>query len=403
MELYKIQEINYNNINKSQKFIICELNNINKDSIIYDYESMYDPPDYKLKKVKELYYQKSKYDSHSLNNYTDRFKVSTKNWVLYKPISINNDLYLNFILNTYFKDDQPKYKLFINLTYTCDFIGYIEKTVEKSVNYINNFFKNNNANNNAIDKIIYSPRYKIAGDTKLLKSDEDFFNPIFDTYIRGKQDTTNSFFLKDISVKNKQDFIYFTGGLEYFLVKSLSYYTEQIHYIYFFFQIYYILINQSKNGSFIIRLNHIIDTHLGRSLLRFIKKYYKNIYLVRDLDFSADILYIVGKNFEGINKSDVKILKKLFKNIFFNKRESTDKFVFTMGEHLNVFNNKLRIKKNVVRQFVNFVKNIYLCKLIKFKNKDLYFDKIINKFNNNICNYIFKNYPKKYYVPPNIL
>jgi hypothetical protein len=393
MSLYQIKEINYN----SQKFIICELNNINKDKIKYDYEAIYDPPDYKLKRVRDLYYKISKYNSYTLNHYTNLFKVSNKNWVLFKPDIKNKDLYLNFIMNNYFKNEKPKYKLFINLTYTCDFIEYIKKETEENANYINDFFKNDQS----INQIIYNPRYKISGDTKLSKSEEDFFNPIFDTHIRGIKDTTNAFFLKDISVKNKQDFIFFRGGLEYFHIKSLSYYTEQIHYMYFFFQIYYILTNQNKNGSFIIKLNSIIDTHLGRSLIRFIKKYYKNLYLVRDGDNPINTLYIIGKNFEGVNKIDLKLLKKLFKNIYYNKRESSDKFVFIFGEELNVFNDKLRSKKNVVKHFVNFVKNIYLFKLIKFDKKDILFDKIIDKFNNKICNYILKNnnlykIPKKY-------
>jgi len=386
MDLYKINKIDY----QSQKFIICELNNTNKDTIKdtikFDYDSIYDPPDYKLKKVRDLYYKKSKYDSYTLNHYTSLFKVSQKNWVLLQPKIINKDLYMEFILNNYFSNIKPKYKVFINLTYTCDFMGYIKNDLEKVINDVNDFFKNNDS----IDKVIYNPRYKISGDTKISKSEDDFFNPVFDTHIKGQQDTTNSFFLKDISLNNKQDFMYLAGGLEYFHVKSLSYYTEQIHYHYFFFQIYYILTNQNKDGSFIIRLNSIIDTYLGRSLIRFIKKYYKNVYLIRDVDYSRDILYIVGKNFTGINKLDLKLLKKLFKNVYYNKRENSNKFVFIFGEELNVFSDKLREQKNVVRHFVNFVKNIYLSKLIKFNKPDILFDKIIDKFNNSICNYILK-------------
>jgi len=399
MSSYKIKEINYETNNKNQKIIICELNNKNKDKIIFDYDSKYDPPDYNLKKVRDLYYKISKYDSYNLTHYSNKFKVGKKNWILFNPTIINKNIYLEFIMNTYFKDTKPKHRLFMDLTYSCGFIRYIEQRTGEIVNYITNFFNNNNSNS-YINKIFYNPRYKIGGDTYLSKkSEDDFFNPVFDTHIRGKQDTTNAFFLKDISLKNKQDFMYLTGGLEYFHAKSLSYYSEQIHYTYFFFQIYYILTNQNKNGSFIIQLNSIIDSYLGRTLLRFLKKYYTNLYLVRDVDFSSDCLYIVGKNFTGINKSDLIIVKKLFKTIFYNKRESSNKFVFIFGEELNVFDDELRRKKNVVRLFTNFVKNIYLSRLIKFNNNDLIFDKIIDKFNNRICNYIMEKYSDKYNTP----
>lgn len=192
-------------------------------------------------------------------------------------------------------------------------------------------------------------------------------------------------------MEHKQNFIFFLGGLEFWNLKSISYYSEQVNYLYFFFEIFYILNFQKNNGSFIIKLDYMIDTSFGRDLLRLIKKYYKNIYLFKDVDYEENGLYIVGKYFIGVNKNDMKILKLLFKKIY--KDIYKYNFNFT---GINVLNNKLRQKNNVVKQILNFCKNTFIHKLIEFDKKDLNFNKIINKFNNKIFKYILNKNPKSF-------
>ena len=179
--------------------------------------------------------------------------------------------------------------------------------------------------------------------------------------------------------------------MEFWHLKSISYYSEQVNYLYFFFQIFYILNFQKKNGSFIIKLDYIIDTSFGRDLLRLIKKYYKNIYLFKDVDYEGNGLYIVGKYFMGVNTNDMKILKLLFKKLY----KDIYKFNFNFTG-INVLNNKLREKNNVIKQIINFDKNTFIHKLIKFDKKDLNFDKIIDNFNNKIFKYILKKNSKNF-------
>ena len=57
---------------------------------------------------------------------------------------------------------------------------------------------------------------------------------------------------------------------------------------------------------------------------------------------------------------------------------------------------KLRVEKNIVKHITNFVKDIFIHKLIKFNKKDKDFDNIIDEYNTKIYKYISKNYPDRY-------
>ena len=166
-----------------------------------------------------------------------------------------------------------------------------------------------------------------------------------------------------------------------------------MHYLYFYFQIFYILNFQKKKGSFIINLNYLIDTDVGLTLIRLLKKYYQEIFLVRDVDYEMHSLYIIGKNFLGKNKDDMKILKFLFNNLYM-----TNLYTFKFGEALNVHDKNLRKTHNVIKFIANFTKNIFIHKLIKFDNKDTKFNNIIHEFNYQIIKYIEKKYPTRYKI-----
>jgi hypothetical protein len=371
MDSYKIDKI----INDNQTFLICYLNNNNKINNNFSEKMIIkeEPPEYNLESVKKFYNKYAKYNSYILNNYDKGgFKLIKKRWMLYRPVYQYKYIYIETILKTIFNDLTNLNRfLLIDITYTCEYLNYINNRAKENINKFNIFFKKNNIN--PLISVVYNPKYN------KVRKDE----------IRGN----DRYFFKEISLKNKQDFIYFSGGLEYFLIKSISYYTEQMHYLYFYFQVFYILNFQKKKGSFIINLNYIVDTDVGINLIRLLKKYYQEIFLVRDVDYEFHCLYIVGKNFLGTNKDDMKILKNLFNNIYMKNL-----YTFKFGESLNVHDKNLRKKNYVIKFIANFTKNIFIHKLIKFDNKDTQFNDIIAEFNNQIIKYLEKKYPNRYKI-----
>ena len=370
----KITKIIYNN----QTFLICSLmNNINDifyEKIIYND----DPQDYRLNIVKKFYNKFAKYNNYQLNYFIiNNYKsLKEEGWYALNPKYKYKHIYTEAILNLKFNDIKKLNRiLFIDLSYTPDYINYINNRTKSIMNTFNNFLKNKNIIPQL--SIIFSPKYSGIRRDEINKGDD--------------------YFLKEVLVNKKQDFIYFSGGLDYNIIKTVTYYTEQFHYLYFFFQVYYILNCQKKNGSFIIALNYIINTDYGITLLKLLKKYYGEISLIRDLDYESNYLYIVGKNFLGINKKEKQILNNIIELVYTNK-----KYSFKFGENLNIYNNKLRNKNYITKNMSALIIKGFLNNLIEFKNddNDKEFSTIIDKFNKEIIGYIQKKYPERYTITP---
>ena len=181
----------------------------------------------------------AKYNHYILTNYVkDKFKI-IKKWTLFNNTQRYQykEIYIEAIMNLLFHDIKKIDRiLFIDLTYTCEYLHYLNLRIKNSIDRFHIFFKNKGIK--PIISVIYSSKYN------KIRKDETYGS---DTY-----------FFKEVSIQEKQDFIYFSGGLEYFLIKSIYYYSEQMHSLYLFFQIFYILSFQKKGGSFIIYLQYII-------------------------------------------------------------------------------------------------------------------------------------------------
>ena len=375
---YNIRENNFDVNNKIQKFFICELTNNNtteNNNFKFDLKIDEYPPDYNLNIVKKFYKKLSKYNKKMLTHYNPKLYNTIVNkfneeWVMHRYKYKYKNIYIETILNLLFNDIKNNERfLFIDLSYDCELFTSVNNRLKYTLNNFEKIIKDRNIK--ILTTVIYHPLYNSVRKDYTLENNKHLY--------------------KEISIEHKQNFIFFLGGLEFWNLKSMSYYSEQVNYLYFFFQIFYILNFQKKNGSFIIKLDYIIDTSLGRDLLRLIKKYYKNIYLIKDVDYEWKGLYIVGKYFMGVNKNDMKILKLLFKKLY----KDIYKFNFNFIG-INILNNKLRQKNNVVKQILNFCKDTFIHKLIKFDKKDLNFDKIIDNFNNKIFKYILKKNPKSF-------
>ena len=361
----------YKYIYKNQTFLICSLYNNVKSNFQKNIIFNNNPSDHRLDIVKKFHNKIAKYNNYILSYFNqDNYKLIVDGWYVYNPKYKYNNIYTETILNLKFNDIKKLNRiLFIDLTYTCDYMNYLNNKIKNIIDTFQTFLNAKNITPNL--SIIFSPKYS--------------------NILRDEINKGDNYYLKELMINKKQDFIYFSGGLDYNLIKTITYYNEQFHSLYFFFQVFYILHNQKKKGSFIISLSYIISTDYGITLIRLLKKYYEEISLVRDLDYESNYLYIVGKNFIGIDKKDKKILKDI---IEFTKNKS---FSFKFGENLNIYDNNLRKEHYITKNISTLIlKDSFFNNIIEFNKNDIEFINIIDEYNKKIINYINKKYPNRY-------
>ena len=168
----------------------------------------------------------------------------------------------------------------------------------------------------------------------------------------------------------KFDFIFIsgTGNLEYYKLKKIEYFSEQMSYVMCMKQIIYLLKIQNKKGSFVL-LFKTCDTIIFRKIIALLQNYYKELYLFKNFIGLTNLTYIIGYNFYGISIKDLKILEDINNSIYLNEQ--------------NIFDLKLREKYNITleidksKQTDIFLHNIFD---IEYEQNN----KIISKFNKEI-------------------
>ena len=86
-------------------------------------------------------------------------------------------------------------------------------------------------------------------------------------------------------------------------------------------------------------------------------------------------MYIIGKKFRGISKYDMDLFKNTYHNIF-----AFYKNLQLFGENLNVFDQKIRKEKNIVKFINNFQSNNFIHNMFDIDEKK----EISRKFNDEI-------------------
>jgi|LakMenE18May11ns_1017448.scaffolds.fasta_scaffold9955141_4 hypothetical protein len=169
----------------------------------------------------------------------------------------------------------------------------------------------------------------------------------------------------DSTKDNKYDFVFISGNIEYNKLQHIKYYSEQMNYVLHIKQIIYLLNIQQKDGSAVYLIS-TCDTDISRKNIALLQNYYKEVYLIKNLNYNLSLSYIVCNGFLGISKTE---LDKL--NIINISLALTNQ---------NVFNSKLRDKYNVTLP-INTDKqtNVFLDNIFDIQySKEL--DKIIDNW-----------------------
>jgi hypothetical protein len=301
-----------------------------------------------------------KYISPNIKKYYDLIAKHNVNYLL-NPIVLEKNkinlvsINLTNIMNNIFDDlYNVNNILLIDITYTCGNNKYILKRLGENYKALSDHFLKNNIFTTFKVTYLLNPKYNN-------KSDNDEINYI---------DFLNEYY-------KKYDFIFISGNLEYNMIKSISYYSEQMSYIIHFLQIYMLLSMQEKNGSFIF-LIYTCDTKVYRNYITLLQNYYKEIYLFKIMNVKSNISYIIGKQFLGISDKELEKIKLIVSKIINNESD--------LGFNLNVFNEELRKKHNVIKHFNYHSNNNFIHNLFDFEDKKIskYVNGQINKF---IVNY----------------
>jgi hypothetical protein len=268
-----------------------------------------------------------------------------------------NILHLYFNKNTNFDDIG-----IIDITFSCGNFIFIQERLNKYYEEISNFLIEKNIfTKNNID-IIYNPLY----NKTVKKIDYVDYNIFFDEFMS--------------QIKTKKNFVIMTGTLEYFELKAISYYTEQISYILFFSEIYYLLNIIEKDGSF-ISYSYTFCSKINQHLLKILNKYFEKIILHKEKKIKGNFMYLIGQRFKGISERDLNLFKSLYQNIF-----KFYKNLIVFGENLNIFDKKIRKEKNIIKFIKDFQTNNFIHNLFDLKENKEYqeynkiFDEEINKF-----------------------
>jgi hypothetical protein len=172
----------------------------------------------------------------------------------------------------------------------------------------------------------------------------------------------------------KYDFIFVSGNLEYYMIKKLIYFSEQISAVIHHNQIYLLLKHQRIAGSAII-LMYTFDTNIYRSYIYLLLSYYKKVHLFKSNYIKSNISYIVCEHFLGITNEQ---LNKI------NDVNTELSLMFPKyNEDFNVLNESHRKKYNVKKEINANSYETYLTSIYKHID-DPQINQQINNFSNNI-------------------
>ena len=248
----------------------------------------------------------------------------------------------------------------IDLSYLCGLYKVIENRQRILYLEISNFLlKKKNFTNFNID-FISSPLYSINSKNTYNIDYIEFFDNL----------------MKDIG--SKKNFVILNATLEYFELKAISYYTEQVNYLLLFSQIFYLLNILEKNGS-AIGYFYTFCSKVNQNLLKLLIKYFDKTSLFKHKVIKSNSIYLVCEKFKGISEKKLNQLKNIYIKIFNNYKN-----IKSFGENYNVFNKELRKEKNIVKFIKNFQTDEFVHNIIDIEetetNKKI-FKKKITKFN----------------------
>lgn len=248
----------------------------------------------------------------------------------------------------------------VDLSYLCGLYKVIENRQRILYLEISNFLlKKKDFTNFKID-FISSPLYSINSKNTYNIDYIEFFDSLMN------------------DIDNKKNFIILNATLEYFELKAISYYTEQVNYLLLFSQIFYLFNILEKNGS-AIGYFYTFCSKVNQNLLKLLTKYFDKTSLFKHKVIKSNSIYLVCEKFKGISEKKLKQLKNIYIKMFSNYKNMK-----SFGENYNIFDKNLRKEKNVVKFIKNFQTDNFVHNIINIEetetNKNL-FKKNISKFN----------------------
>ena len=286
-----------------------------------------------------------------------------KKIILKKNMKTFTRTYIENILNLYFNDETLFKNIgIIDLRFECKNFQFIYSSSYEYYSIISDYFIQKKIFYPMNIELIYNPLYK-----EITKQSNAHIH-----YINYLEELINYY-------KEKKSFVIIHGTLEYFELKAISYYTEQMYSILFFSQIIYMLHILSKGGAF-INYTYTFCTKINQDILKLLNKYFDHVILHKEKDFKGNYMYLICKNFHEVPKKELASLKNIYQEIF-----QFYKNLDVYGENLNIFDPTIRKEKNIIKFIRNFQTDNFIHNLIQFNspknNKALNdFNKKINKF-----------------------
>ena len=238
-----------------------------------------------------------------------------KKIILKKSMKTFTRTYIENILNLYFRDEILFENMgIIDLRFECKNFQFIYTSSYEYYSIISDYFIQKKIFYPMNIELIYNPLYN-----EISKKTNSRIH-----YISYLEELINFY-------KQKKSFIIIQGTLEYFDLKAISYYTEQMYSILFFSQIIYMLHILAKGGSF-INYTYTFCTKINQDILKLLNKYFERVILHKEKNFKGNYMYLIGKNFHEVPKKELALLKKIYQEIF-----QFYKNLDVYGENLNVF------------------------------------------------------------------
>ena len=355
---YISRELSYKNYENVYDATYVIINNTDKIPIIKNIIIKENPPNYLTKYAKKYYLSTSKKYSNSLLKVDlEKYNVNISNKQIISKKTNIIEANISTIMSLFFKDLLDVNNIMmIDLTYTCGEISYIIDRLKINYNEISNHILKKNILSNFNVNYLLNPRFFIKNTDDRNVDYLNYFNQFTNIY----------------------DFIFISGNFEYFMMKSIFYFTEQITYLLYFIQLYLLLKIQKKGGSFIF-LMYSCDTEVYRKFIELLSQHYEEIILFQVKNIPGKLSYIVGKNFKGIDSKTLEILKDIVKDLV--------DFDPLLGSSLNIFDSKIRNKYNVIKHIRNDSYNKFIHNIFDFKENKMH-EKIKNDINKKIDTFI---------------
>ena len=354
------------NYNSNENTLLLELKNNRDIKIDVNVKIKDYPPDYRLKIAKKFYLERAKFYFNDIYKFESRKRnmdIKTNKLVFKKIIPIPLIDYTEYILRYLIKDSDIKNISLIDLSYDCNGFDYIKYRSKVYHNTVLEYLLTN--------KSFISTKFNFM------------YNPLFDSCKKNdiSQIVKNINYDKIFNnLKNNQNFVIISGSIEYYNTKSIYYYLEQCQNLYIFIQIYYLINILEKGGDFMMSC-WTLSTDICKDYILLLTKYFDKIFLVKKIDVSGNISYLVGKGFKLLSDAD----KNKFNKVHNELNEYITKTLY--GDRINIFNKKTRKEKYVFKPMRredcgNFIHKLFNLDIDKKYKKNLI--KKVNDFHREL-------------------